>query len=466
MTTNDNEINKMGGKVVASGGYGCVFSPPLKCEGSLKRERGKVSKLMTEPYAIKEYEEIISVRSKLDTIKDYQDYFLIDDLKICKPDKLSKNDLTNFTNKCKAMRKMNIKKNNINENLDKLMIINMPYGGKPIDDYLYDNGSFKTIYEVHKSLFRLLKKGIIEMNKKNVFHADIKDSNVLIDNNFYSKLIDWGLVVQYTPFLNNPFPKTWRNRPIQFNVPFSVIIFTDDFVEKYTHFIKYGGKIEETELKPFIIDYINFWMKKRGGGHYKFINEVMYILFSETFPSVSKNDMPKIIETQVTMPYIVDYILDVLIHFTKFRTDGSLNLREYFDNVFIKIVDIWGFINVYYPILEIFSNNASSLTEKELNIFNKLKYIFLEYLYKPRHEAININMLYLDLQELTNLIKLKVVNKKNKYNTLTINNSKIGGLKTKKLRKTKNSITNTLFTFKRRPKIRRFKNPIFLTFKK
>jgi serine/threonine protein kinase len=423
---------------------------------------------MTEPYATKEYEEIISIKSKLDTIKDYQDYFLIDNFKICKPDKLTKSDLTDFTNKCKVMHKKNINKKNINENLNKLMIINMPYGGIPIDDYLYDNGSFKTIYLVHKSLFKLLKKGIVEMNKKNIFHADIKDSNILIDDKLNSRLIDWGLCVQYTPFFNNPFPKTWRNRPLQFNVPFSVIIFSDDFVEKYTHFIKDGGKIQETELKPFIIDYINFWMKKRGGGHYKFINEIMYILFSKTFPSVSKNDMPKIIETQITMPYIVNYILDVLIHFTKFRKDGSLNLREYFDNVFIKIVDIWGLINVYYPILEIFSNNSESLTEKELNIFNKLKYIFLEYLYNPRHEAININILYVDFQELSNLIQLKILNKKHDYNTLTITNSKIGGLKykTKKLRKTNNSIKNTLFTFKRRPKLKRFKNPIFLTFKK
>jgi hypothetical protein len=69
---------------------------------------------------------------------------------------------------------------------------------------------------------------------------------------------------------------------------------------------------------------------------------------------------------------------------------------------------------------------------------------------------------------LTNLIQLKILNKKNEYNTLTITNSKIGGLKykTKKLRKTNNSIKNTLFTFKRRPKLKRFKNPVFLTFKK
>ena len=38
--------NKEGGKVLASGGFGCVFTPALKCEGSTSRsrEKNKISK--------------------------------------------------------------------------------------------------------------------------------------------------------------------------------------------------------------------------------------------------------------------------------------------------------------------------------------------------------------------------------------------------------------------------------------
>ena len=32
-----------GGKVLASGGFGCVFTPALKCEGTRTREKNKVS---------------------------------------------------------------------------------------------------------------------------------------------------------------------------------------------------------------------------------------------------------------------------------------------------------------------------------------------------------------------------------------------------------------------------------------
>ena len=60
-------INK-GGKVLASGGFGCVFSPALKCEDTKKREKDDVSKLMTVAHAVEEYEEITSIKNKLDSI--------------------------------------------------------------------------------------------------------------------------------------------------------------------------------------------------------------------------------------------------------------------------------------------------------------------------------------------------------------------------------------------------------------
>jgi hypothetical protein len=35
--------NKTGGKILASGGFGCVFSPALKCKNSKKREKNKTN---------------------------------------------------------------------------------------------------------------------------------------------------------------------------------------------------------------------------------------------------------------------------------------------------------------------------------------------------------------------------------------------------------------------------------------
>ena len=85
--------NDKGGKVLASGGYGCVFTPALKCEGAKKRETGKISKLMTEKHATQEYEEINSIKEKLDSIKNYEDYFLLYDATVGIYIGASKNDL-------------------------------------------------------------------------------------------------------------------------------------------------------------------------------------------------------------------------------------------------------------------------------------------------------------------------------------------------------------------------------------
>ena len=457
--TNTRTKAKRGGKVLASGGFGCVFTPALKCEGAAHREKGKVSKLMTERHAISEYKEINAFKTKLDTVKNYEDYYLLYDATLCKPAELTAGDLTSFAKKCTALPKKDITKRNINDNRDKLLMLNMPNGGVPVDDFLYTRGTIEKMSRVNTSLVNLLKNGIVPMNKKHIYHCDIKDSNILVEvtgSELKTRLIDWGLSTEYVPFKDAPFPSTWRNRPLQFNVPFSVIIFSDDFIEKYTAFIKDGGTPDEAQLKPFVEGFIVSWMKERGGGHYKFINEIMYMLFSDGIKDVSVRDMPHVIETQITMPYIVDYIVNVLVHFTVFREDGTLNLREYLDNVFIEIVDIYGFISAYYPMLEILHANESSLSEAEHDIFKQLKFIFIEYLYKPRHEPIEMRALLDDLKILGDTIAISATGRKH----VSPRSDTASGLKTRKRRLLRKS---GAMSFKQRPKYRRFKNPVFLS---
>ena len=447
--------NSKGGNVVASGGYGCVFIPSLKCEGASKRTSNKISKLMTEAHATSEYEEINKIKVELDSIPNYQDYFLINDVTLCRPAKLTNSDLKAFSNKCSALPKNDITKNNINDKLDEIMSLNLPNGGLPVDDYLYSNGSLQKMYNVNLALIKLLKKGIIPMNKRNIYHCDIKDSNILIDDSGKARLIDWGLSVDYTPNKTVVFPKNWRNRPLQFNVPFSVIIFTDDFYRKYSDYLNDGGEVNKTELNIFVIDYLKYWMKERGPGHYKFINEIMFMLYNKKLSSVSRDSKPTLIESEITIPYIVNYIVDVLLHYTKFKSDGSLNLREYVNEVYIKIVDIWGFITSYYPMLEMLSNNRETLNENEIKILEKIEDIFNEYLYTPRHKPYDNTELINELNELGYYIH-KSVNRKKK----TLNSPLASGIKKNKTRKVKKSRI-----FKRKPLMKKFKKPFLLSLK-
>ena len=425
-----NTTNKQGGKVLASGGFGCVFKPALKCVGKNKRDKDKISKLMTNRHATDEYDEIEYINSKLNKIPNYKNYFLIDDYTICKPSKLTNDDLKNYSD-CNALKKENISAKNINKSLDKLLILNMPYGGITVEEFTMKNRNYDKLILLNDKLLELLKNGILKMNNKNIYHSDIKASNVLIStdhNDTKIRLIDWNLTVDYVPFQNNKFPRNWKNRPLQFNVPFSIILFTDLFLDSYSKFL---AEKENTILlsKPgsnrdilflFVKNYLYLWMKERGEGHYKYINKIMFMLYKYDIVSLKYNthanddNIKKYIEENYTLPCIINNLVEILIRFTKINPeDGSLDRRYYLDNYFIKIIDIWGFVISYLPLYELLFENYHKLTPVQRMIFNKLKYIFLNYLYEPKTILIKIDNLENDLKELDFLIKKNKIIEKN-----------------------------------------------------
>ena len=164
------------------------------------------------------------------------------------------------------------------------------------------------------------------------------------------------------------------------------------------------------------------------------------------------------------MASIVDYITNVLVKFTKFRSDGTLNLREYLDNVFIKNIDIWGFINCYYPYIEMLSNNYKSLTPKQQELFEYIKGLYVNYLYIISDEPIDISSLMGDLKEIKQII-YEIIHSKRKTSSISkssFSKSDVAsGLKYSKNKTRKN--INSIFN--RKPKQKRFKNPFFLSLK-
>ena len=431
---NMTKSTSKGGKVIASGGFGCVFSPALKCQGKKSRGKNMISKLLTKKHALSEYNEIKEFKKKLDKIPNYQNYFLIDNFSICKPAKLSASDLVSFKETCSALPKDKITKENINISLDQVFALNMPNGGLPVDDFLVKHNSYKNITKLNNVLIGLLNNGIIPMNKHNIYHSDIKDSNILIDSSstLKSRLIDWGLSTEYVANTDQPFPKTWRNRPFQFNVPFSIVIFSDLFFDKYTKYIKQGGKTDYDSLKPFVIQYIYLWLRERGKGHYKYIIQIMVMLFSNELKDVDEKEKEILIESEFTLPYIYNYIIEVLINFTNFRKDGILNLRNYIDNVFIKIIDIYGFVISYLPILEALFQNYTKLNEVELKLFESLKKIFIKYLFTPIIKPINVSELTSDLKDLNKILNMTGINNSNNSNNKKSTSLKVSSSKRSK----------------------------------
>ena len=376
----------IGGKVIGSGGFGCIVRPALKCKGQPRTTQKMVSKIMEKSVARKEYNEIIKFKKVLTTIPNYTKYFLLDNITLCSPDRLTPDDLKNFNQKCNALTKRNFSAETVNINLNNLMVLTIPDGGMDLGDYM-DTIRYFEYPKVNNIIIDLLLNGIIKMNEKRVLHSDIKNSNILMDGR-HATLIDWGLSTTYTP---DKIPDTLKNRPIYINAPFSIILFNNFFMEMYLHFLKTTPEITPQVMSAFVHTYVTEYFDYAGVGHYNAIKRIIGCLFVD--PLVS----PK---PDIAMDFIVDYLTLII---TTYTIDGRINLLQYFLEVFVHIVDVWGFITIYFDLFMQLANNYSMLSSEELKLYDAIKAILLTHMFEPRVKRNDIKKLVSDLRELDDL---------------------------------------------------------------
>jgi hypothetical protein len=409
-----------GGQVIASGGFGCVFYPSLKCENQDFTNNNTISKLMTTKHAQDEYTQINKYKNILKVIPNYEKYFLLNDFVLCKPDKLTKLDLNGYNKKCKPLKKKGITYQNINKSLDKVLTINMPNGGINIKTFMK---YYFLSSKLNNTLIDLLVHGIVPMNKLNVYHCDIKESNVLVQINqttLITRLIDWGLSI-YNNSTNLPL-KLYR-RPFQFNVPFSSILFNKDFMELYNSFLELNLKPNYFQIREFVINYIFIWNNIRGPGHLSTINNIIEKLTIKDLTAIKKTKVKEhFIEYNFTYYYIIEYLSKIL---EKYTNNGSLDIMSYFENVFLKNIDIWGFIMIYITLYEYLYNTFDDLNEYQMEFITKIKYIIIHFLYENPLEPINISSLVNELTKLNTIIEKFNINnspKKLDYSFMLENN--------------------------------------------
>jgi serine/threonine protein kinase len=359
---------KQGGKVIGSGGYGCVFRPALRCNGTRKRASKTISKLMLTKYVKREYREITKYLPILQKIPNYKNYFIIEGANICQPAPLSRSDLSDFDAKCKVLRKRDIVAKNINKNLDKLSSLNLQDGGVELGNYIYSGLTLDGMKELNARMIQLLVNGILPMNKSHVYHADIKEANIVVDTSKYVRLIDWGLSM-YTPSGKN-IPDVLRGKPLQYNLPFSIILFNSTFKTMYSTFLKTTTHLDNNLVGGFLKTYLEKWNTKRGKGHIKTITSIWSGI-------TGKQNIQETI--------IIPYLSAILLEYTR---NGEFDTIGYFKNVFLKLIDLWGFIICYSAFLETGYKNE------------KINNLILNYLYRKPTENINIDELLYDLKNL------------------------------------------------------------------
>jgi hypothetical protein len=432
MTINQKSVNQKGGKVIASGGFGCIFSPPLKCQGSSTRQPDTVSKLMTIKHANDEYKQIQKFKDILKVIPNFGNYFLLDNFELCKPDKLTKDDLIKFTKKCKPLKKKGITSKNINQNLDKIMTINMPNGGIDVEKFIEQYFVSSNIIRLNNSLIDLLVNGIVPMNKLNVYHCDLKDSNILVkvlETGLVTRLIDWGLSFQHIDNKKG-IPKQLYRRPFQYNVPFSSVLFNKNFIELYSDFLSLYPNPDYYQIREFVVNYIFIWNDIRGPGHLSSINDIIKKLTIKDLPAIKKDKIKEhFIEYDFTYYYIVEYLSKIL---EKYTNNGSLGLMNYFDEIFLKNIDIWGFVMVYISLYEYLYEDYDNLNEAQMQFIVKLKYIIIHYLYESPIEPINVDSLVEELTSLNKVIEKFDTSIESKRLDYTIKGEEGGTIKQKK----------------------------------
>jgi serine/threonine protein kinase len=435
-----------GGKAIASGGFGCVFKPAIKCKTRKNNEAG-ITKLMKTKYAKAEYKEIQEFKELLDDIPNYGDYFLLDGFSLCDPEELTKEDLEKFDKKCKSLKKIDITASNVNKSLDKLLSLNMPYGGFDIGDYVErEKMDYKKIHKMNNALIELLKKGIVSMNQRNVYHCDIKDSNILVKDDGHSevntRLIDWGLSTTYKSGANIPKPLT--NRPFQFNVPFSVVLFNDTFTKMYAEFLKKHKDPNFFIIRSFVINYVISWVNKRGPGHLRALNSIFKEFFERGLINIEEQFKEDLIEFDYTFYFIFEYISYVLFKFTR---DGKFEKMEYFSQVFLKNLDVWGFTMTYLPILEYLSGYYNKLCDCELEIIDKIKEMVL-YVIECSYVPIDVDKIVAKLEYL-NALFLKADKKSTAHFQEKRETSSLTQSKTKSKTKSKTSKSSSKSTTKK-----------------
>ena len=369
-----SKVDLTGGEAIASGGFGCVFKPALRCKNGV-RAKNKVTKLMSTKHAIKEYEFIQNVKSKLQQIPNYENYFLVDDFEICEPEGLDEEDMKNFDEKCSALKKHSklesrsrsssskMSTNYLNAHLDDVRAVNMPDGGIDLEKHIQVHYKGNDLLKLNNALIDLLLYGIVPMNKKHVFHCDIKNTNIMIKGN-HARLIDWGLSLLEQK--QQEIPHNLHRRPFQYNTPFSSILFTDDFSKMYEEFADSGSQ----NVRDFVIKYILHWNKERGIGHLKTINAMMKMLTPEVVVKEQElQDYP------YAYFYIVDYIMKIVESYKN-------NMLDYLNNVFLKNIDVWGFVMTYMAFFEHFEQ-IKNKTPVDYEIMDKIKNIVLKIFSSP-----------------------------------------------------------------------------------
>jgi serine/threonine protein kinase len=465
---NKNNISRKktrGGKAIDAGSYGCVFKPALKCDDNNKipYNENNISKLMFKKDGESEIKEIKKIEQYIKNIPNNEKYFLVANTYTCNPAPITqKEDLKTFDEKCGLFTKRDIDSYNVNENLNKLELINMPNGGLSIERFvlrlLEMPDKYITFIKLNNALIQLLINGIVPINKLGVNHFDVKSANILFSPDGNARLIDWGLAG------NNDgvtIPDEIKDRSFAFNMPFSDVLF-NSYIKKWLpdefNKIKASRNFRDSKdgqkelLKVIAVNLINKSIQETSDGHYDYItSNILHDIYKIY---ADRNSYNRLDYNVLTYNVLIEYIQAVLMNFVD--DNGNFDSIKYFYEVFSPNADVWGFILTYAPFIE------DGYGKLHKDIINGICRILLKYCFSPEYaiKVIDINELVADLTSLNDIAQnlphsnMPTMGKRVAANMRAANNNNKPAIAMPLKTKAYNNVDANLFPLKTKTKLR------------
>ena len=212
------------------------------------------------------------------------------------------------------------------------------------------------------------------MNKLDIYHFDLKASNILYKNNNLT-IIDFGTL----DFKNkdNIIPKRLLNSSgIQYNSPFSNILFNSFFQRKINHSLK-SYILSKKQLNFLIIFKIFKNIYNEFVYHFSDGHESFFKTYFLTAVYTIKNKKPENFK-DIIRDLICKYCSCAIFKYFDLKT-YEFNIKKYFETIYSKNVDIYGILSCY--IHYIVSPNKNYSNSFKSNILAIIDEYVLNYKY-------------------------------------------------------------------------------------
>ena len=178
------EQSFVGGKLLDTGTYSCIFDPPLKCrtrsvhKSNISRKqlsRGTqrmISKLMMDEEAEIEW----AISEKIRKIPQWKRYFSVSET-MCELDPSAERNEPELKTKCQVIKYISVKQ---------LRVLQMPFAGVPIY-----NHTIPRDFSLNRFIVHILEAASLLL-VYHIIHFDLHPGNILIDKNI-PRIIDFNL---------------------------------------------------------------------------------------------------------------------------------------------------------------------------------------------------------------------------------------------------------------------------------